>query len=99
MLGLAGLRESWRGADGLAVLSFTIVTTAAPDWMAALHDRMPAIIAPADYAGWLTGDADQAQGLLIPWAGAELRMWAVSSAMNKVGGLDSPECLAAVDER
>ena len=65
--------------------------------MAALHDRMPAIIAPADYADWLTGDADQAHGLLVPWAGAEVRMWAASPTMNRVGAMEGPECLSAVD--
>ena len=59
---------------------------------------MPVIIQPADYGAWLTGDADQAQCLLVPWAGDELRMWAVSAGMNKVGAMDGPECLAAAVE-
>jgi len=33
--------------------SFAIVTTAANERIAAIHDRMPLILAPADYAAWL----------------------------------------------
>ena len=58
MLGLAGLWESWRGADGPEIRSLSIVTTPPSLWMAVLHDRMPAIIAPCDYNVWLTGGAD-----------------------------------------
>ena len=97
MLELAGLWESWTGADGVPIRSFSIITTAASTAMAALHDRMPAIIAPADYWGWLTSDDGQARGLLAP-SDAEVRMWAGSAAMNKVGRLDGPECLAAAVE-
>jgi hypothetical protein len=35
-----------------------------------VHDRMPAIIAPADYQRWLTGAELTAKKLLIPYIGA-----------------------------
>ncbi len=99
MLGLAGLWESWRGANGPEIRSFSIVTTAASLWMAAMHDRMPAIIAPSNYDIWLTGSADQAKGLLKMRVDFELQMWPVSTAMNRVGGLEGPECLAIVESQ
>lgn len=51
-MALAGLYEYWEGVDG-ALQTCTIVTTAASDWMARLHDRMPVILEHDDYASWL----------------------------------------------
>jgi putative SOS response-associated peptidase YedK len=53
-LGFAGLWESWtdRGT-GEAIESCTIVTTAAPPALAAIHDRMPALLARESVAEWL----------------------------------------------
>ena len=52
LFGFAGLLEHWRGAEGV-VLTFAILTTAANELMAPIHDRMPVIIEPGDYAAWL----------------------------------------------
>ena len=52
----AGLWESWRppnSLDGVPLESCTIITTAANELSAALHDRMPVILEPADYDLWL----------------------------------------------
>ena len=97
MLGLVGLWESWTGTGGVPIRSFSIITTAASEFMAALHDRMPLIIAPSDYQVWLAGDDDKARGLLVP-SDADLRMWPVPPALNRIGGMDGPECLAAAVE-
>ena len=40
-LAFAGLWEGWKDPDGEALRTFTILTTAATDDMARLHDRMP----------------------------------------------------------
>ena len=53
-LALAGLWEQWRGLDGDAIATFTIVTTAANEAMRAFHDRMPVLVAPADHDEWLS---------------------------------------------
>jgi putative SOS response-associated peptidase YedK len=52
-LGFAGLWESWEGPDHRAIESCTILTTAANELVRPVHDRMPVIVAPADYARWL----------------------------------------------
>ena len=52
-LAFAGLWESWEGADHSALESCTILTTAANDLVRPIHDRMPVIVAPEDYADWL----------------------------------------------
>jgi len=47
-----GLWEHWEH-DRETVYSCTIITTAANDKIAPIHDRMPIIIAPDDYHRWL----------------------------------------------
>jgi putative SOS response-associated peptidase YedK len=59
LFALAGLWEWWR--DPLTqqgVDTYTIITTAASAAIAPLHDRMPVIVRPADYARWLDAGAD-----------------------------------------
>lgn len=98
----AGLWESWRDPadrEGAPVESCTIVTTAASEPLRWLHDRMPVILAPADFERWLSpgSDPDALQALLRPWPEAEdaygpLSVYAVSTAVNKVAN-DGPELL------
>lgn len=52
LFGFAGLLERWQGPDG-ELLSFAILTTAANDTVAPIHDRMPVIVCRDDYAAWL----------------------------------------------
>jgi putative SOS response-associated peptidase YedK len=49
----AGPWEIWRGPDGAAVETFTILTTTANDRVRAFHDRMPVIVARSGFATWL----------------------------------------------
>jgi putative SOS response-associated peptidase YedK len=39
-------------------LEFTVITTTPNAVVAELHDRMPVIVKPRDYEGWLTSDPD-----------------------------------------
>lgn len=52
-LALAGLWETWRDADDVALRTFTIITCDANDAMASIHDRMPVILPAADWSTWL----------------------------------------------
>ena len=52
LFGFGGLLEHWEGPTG-SVLTFAILTTAANELMRPIHDRMPLIIRPEDYAAWL----------------------------------------------
>jgi putative SOS response-associated peptidase YedK len=65
---LAGLYEHW-GAGERTIESFTILTTEANEVLRPLHDRMPVVVAPADFAAWLdpeTKDAGRVKPLLRP---------------------------------
>jgi putative SOS response-associated peptidase YedK len=53
-MGQAGLWERWKDpASGETVRSFTIITTAPNALCAPIHNRMPVIIDPANFAAWL----------------------------------------------
>ena len=92
-LALAGLWEHWRGPDGDAIATFTIVTTAANEAMRALHDRMPVLVAPADHDEWLSSPNPSA--LFAPWAGEPFELRPVGTRVNSARN-DSPDLLERV---
>jgi putative SOS response-associated peptidase YedK len=49
----AGLWESWMGADGSEMESAAIITIEANRMVGEIHNRMPVVILPEDYARWL----------------------------------------------
>ena len=63
----AGIWEAAR-LDGERVHSATIIVTAANDVVAPLHDRMPVILAPEDYARWLDPETGHRRGEGAPAA-------------------------------
>jgi len=79
---MAGLWEQWRPPEGDPIATFTIVTTAANEALRALHDRMPVIVAPADYDEWLSSPNPSA--LLGPWAGAAFEVAPIGTRVNDV---------------
>lgn len=66
-MAFAGLWENWLGADGSEFESAAIITVQANATTAVIHDRMPAILAPAAFAAWLDvrGVAVDAARLLL----------------------------------
>lgn len=80
---LAGLWEKWdKGERPLD--TFTIITTDANDFIAALHDRMPVVICAEDFDRWLDpGTAsDVLQSLLKPAPEDMLAAHKVDSSIN-----------------
>ena len=81
--GIAGLWENWKDPfTGDWVRTFAVVTTDANEMVADIHDRMPAILAPADYDRWL-GDETDPRDLLRPFPADLMRMWPISTRVNK----------------
>jgi putative SOS response-associated peptidase YedK len=87
-MAFAGL---WDSNRALAIESFTIVTTAANYSVRALHDRMPVILRPADFARWLDPAAPAAD-LLTPAPDDAPRLFRVSPKMNPTK-TDEPSCI------
>jgi putative SOS response-associated peptidase YedK len=80
----AGLWERWHGAEG-DVRSCSMVTTDANELMRPLHDRMPAILDPKDYAAWLDQmprPKEQLLALLRAFPSEEMRAVPVSTTVN-----------------
>ena len=59
-----------------------VITTAANELVADIHDRTPVILAPADYGRWL-GDEPDPRDLLRPFPAGPMRMWPISTRVNK----------------
>src|ERR1700739_2358778 len=83
LIAFAGLWERWTPEGGDPVETFTIVTTRASKLVSEVHDRMPVIIAPADYQRWLTAPAAAAKRLLLPFAPG-LTIAAVGDRVNNI---------------
>jgi putative SOS response-associated peptidase YedK len=69
ILAFAAVWDRWRAPGGAELRSLATVTCAPNAEVAAVHDRMPAILEPDDWARWLgEQDADPA-ALLRPFSG------------------------------
>lgn len=78
---LAGLWSRWHG-DGAPIRTCAIVTTEANALCQNVHDRMPVIVAPENYARWLDiSDPDPAD-LLGAYPSALMHGYAVSTRVN-----------------
>ncbi len=78
---LAGLWENWQSKEsGESIQSTTLITTAANDFMATLHHRMPVILEAETAGRWLTGDDDLIDDVVSH--GPELRAWPVDRRVN-----------------
>lgn len=84
-MGMAGIWEHWLGADGSEIETMAILTVAANEAMAALHDRMPAIIAPEHFDAWLdcrSGSSREVVDLLTSAPNDLLDLVEVSRKLN-----------------
>jgi putative SOS response-associated peptidase YedK len=90
---LAGLWDHWESPDGSSIQTCTIITTAPNELMESIHDRMPVILHPRDYARWLNPapqTPENLQPLIKPFPAEEMTAYAVSPLVNKVAN-DMPE--------
>ena len=97
LLAMAGLWESWRGADreAEALFSCTIVTGEPNDLVAPIHDRMPVILPVETWEEWLdrdNRDVDALRRLLVPLPSDLLIAYDVGPAVSTVGN-DGPELI------
>jgi putative SOS response-associated peptidase YedK len=97
-IAFAGLWETWADRDGGEIDTMAIVTCAANRTLAAIHDRMPAIVAPKNFDAWLDAEkveAKQAVALLGPAPDDLLVAEEISTRVNNVRN-DGPELIAPV---
>ena len=93
---LAALTERWLSPDGEVLDTCTIVTTPANALIRPMHDRMPLIIAPEDYARWLDRSVEDVTDLLSPYPAAAMTFHPVSTRVNAVKN-DDPSIIEPVE--
>jgi putative SOS response-associated peptidase YedK len=91
----AGLWERWKPKEGEPLESFTILTTDPNELAEPVHNRMPVILDPRDYARWMEpGNPERPPvDLLRPYPAEKMRSWTVGDRVGNVRN-DDPELLA-----
>jgi putative SOS response-associated peptidase YedK len=90
----AGLWERWIGASADAFESCTIITWAANDDLASLHNRMPVVLSETDHHAWFAsaGESKACVDLLKPASNGTFRATAVGPYVNKPAH-EGPDCI------
>ncbi len=91
----AGLAERWLPPDGEPLDTCTILTTDANALLRPVHDRMPVIVAPGDYARWLDPSLADPADLIRPYPDEAMRVDPVSTRVNSVK-FDDPTLIEPV---
>lgn len=91
LLAFAGVWEHREGAGRGPRGGFAIITVAANEDVAPVHDRMPALLRPSDFGLWLDRETPGArlQALLAPAPAGTLRPHRVSQRVNSVSQDDA----------
>lgn len=97
ILTFAGLWEPCETTGAGPLYTCAIVTTAATDVVAPIHDRMPAILMPSDRAVWIDPHTEPGllADLLKPGRQPDLEAYEVSSLVNSAAN-ESPACIEPV---
>jgi putative SOS response-associated peptidase YedK len=83
LFSMAGIWEQWKNPAGELLQSFSIVTTEANELVAALHNRMPVILAPEAELLWLSDlKKDELLALLQPFDADAMEAYPVSTLLN-----------------
>jgi putative SOS response-associated peptidase YedK len=99
LIAFAGLMETYLAADGSEIDTGAILTTQANGDLAAIHDRMPVVIEPRDFARWLDcrdNEPAAVADLLRPTEPGFFQAVPVSDAINKVANT-APDIQKRVD--
>lgn len=92
-LAFAGLWEEWLAPEGEPMRTCTVVTCAANETMAPVHDRMPVILERPDWARWLAR-TEAPELAMTPAASGVLTLREVSARVNDARH-DAEDCLGA----
>jgi putative SOS response-associated peptidase YedK len=100
LFAFAGIWDAWSSPEGLLVRSFAIVTVAANEVVAPIHDRMPLRVDPASYATWLDPGVAGPSALAAVRAHPERALGHYESdPRGNDSRLEGPECIAPVKTR
>ena len=99
-MSVAGIWDTWHPGKPDERQSFSILTTAANEFMSAIHDRMPVILARSDEDAWLDPEFHEREALkklLKPCPSEWLNAVEVSTLVNSVKN-NTPEVLQPYGE-
>jgi putative SOS response-associated peptidase YedK len=99
LFAFAGLWDRWRNPRREVIESCTILTTMPNSLLADIHDRMPAILRPADYDLWLDPalrNTAAVSEMLKPFDATVMRRYPVSTRINQVQN-DDADCATPIE--
>ncbi len=79
---IGGTWDVWHARDADALFAFTVLTTSRNEVSATVHDRMPVIVQPKDYARWLDPKNQEITDLLAPHPAEGMIAYLVSRRVN-----------------
>jgi putative SOS response-associated peptidase YedK len=97
-LAFAGIWDTWKANEGVALESCSILTTTANSLVANLHDRMPVILHPTEFDLWLdrsVNNYEKLKRLYQPYPAELLHEWEVSKVVNNASN-ETPETIEPV---
>jgi len=100
LFAFAGLYDTWRDPNGVAVTTYTIITTEPNELVATIHDRMPVILHREDEDRWLDPgitDPGAVLPLLHPHPAENMAAYPISAVVNSPA-YDTPEILQPINE-
>jgi putative SOS response-associated peptidase YedK len=93
--GICGIWENWKEpASGEWIRTFAIITSVANEQVAEIHDRMPLILAPGEYARCSVTSRTRVE--CGPFPAEPMRMWPTSPRVNKPEN-DDPSILEPIE--
>lgn len=98
LFAFAGIWAEWKDKNGIAVLTYSILTTEANAFVGAFHSRMPVILAPHNYPLWLNRETSQEslKTLLSPFPAEKMDQREISKMINSPTN-DRRECLEKIN--
>ncbi len=95
-LSIAGLWDEWHDVrSGETLKSCTMIVCDANEFVGQVHDRMPVLLQPRDFDGWLGAQAGME--VLKPAANDALRRWPVSKRVTSSRARDDDASLIAIE--
>jgi putative SOS response-associated peptidase YedK len=94
---LAAIWDRWRDPSlgGEERRTFAVITCPPNELMATLHDRMPVILKPEDYARWISSEEDP-RDLLQPFPAELMTIWPVDGKVGKPDN-NTPDILDPIE--
>jgi putative SOS response-associated peptidase YedK len=99
LFSFAGLWETWKDPSGKTLETCSILTTSPNMLTSPVHDRMPVILDPQRYEGWLDPDITDSTAVaefLKPFDARLMNGFPVGSRVNRPTN-DDPECSALIE--